>query len=154
MLAANGTPSNAFAQVYSFQGQFAFNPAYQGIPNSAYRFQTLGNAISFITGLIAAVLYGNIGIKVMYAAVLRDLFKAPPLDDKKGKWLWVACGKFGMVSSRGFLALIVDCSARILGLRLGSCGCDPSSLVPRIFRWRRLHSAVYVHLPTAVDGRL
>ncbi|KAF9253436.1 hypothetical protein LCP9604111_962 [Penicillium roqueforti] len=28
--------------VYSAQGQFTFNPAYQGIPNSAYRFQTLG----------------------------------------------------------------------------------------------------------------
>lgn len=29
----------------------------------------------------------------MYASVLRDIFKAPPLDAKKGKWLWVACGK-------------------------------------------------------------
>ncbi|GAB7353447.1 hypothetical protein MBLNU459_g3911t1 [Dothideomycetes sp. NU459] len=76
--------------VYSAQGQFSYNPAYQGIPNSAYRFQTLGNAISFISGLIAALLYGNIGIKVFYSAVLRDVFRFPPLDAKKGKWLWVA----------------------------------------------------------------
>jgi hypothetical protein len=76
--------------VYSAQGQFSFNPAYQGIPNAAYRFQTLGNAVSFISALIAALLYGNIGIKVFYSAVLRDVFKLPPLDHKRGKLLWVA----------------------------------------------------------------
>ncbi len=76
--------------VYSAQGQYAFNPAYQGIPNSAYQWQTLGNAISFISGLIAALLYGNIGVKVFYSAVLRDVFHLPPLDKKAGKWLWVA----------------------------------------------------------------
>jgi len=76
--------------VYSAQGQFSYNPAYQGIPNSAYRFQTLGNAISFISGLIAALLYGNIGVKVFYSAVLRDVFHMPALDTKLGKWLWVA----------------------------------------------------------------
>jgi hypothetical protein len=62
----------------------------EGIPNSAYSWQTLGNAISFITGLIAALLYGNIGIKVFYSAVLRDVFKFPALDQKAGKWIWVA----------------------------------------------------------------
>lgn len=76
--------------VYSAQGQFSFNPAYQGIPNSAYQWQTLGNAISFISGLIAALLYGNIGVKVFYAAVLRDVFRFPPLNKKTGKWIWVA----------------------------------------------------------------
>ncbi|KGO74709.1 Amino acid transporter, transmembrane [Penicillium italicum] len=76
--------------VYSAQGQFTFNPAYQGIPNSAYRFQTLGNAISFITGVIAALLYGNIGIKVFYSSVCRDVFKMPELNSRTGKWVWVA----------------------------------------------------------------
>jgi len=61
-----------------------------GIPNSAYAWQTLGNAISFISGLIAALLYGNIGIKVFYASVLRDVFRFPPLDHRVGKWTWVA----------------------------------------------------------------
>jgi archaellum biogenesis protein FlaJ (TadC family) len=50
----------------------------------------LGNAISFITGLIAALLYGNIGVKVFYSSVLRDVFRFPPLDKKTGKWIWVA----------------------------------------------------------------
>lgn len=76
--------------VYSAQGNYCFNPAYQGIPNSAYSWQTLGNALSYITGVIAALLYGNIGIKVFYAAVFRDLFHFPPLDAKAGKWIWVA----------------------------------------------------------------
>ncbi|KAJ5811580.1 hypothetical protein N7474_007881 [Penicillium riverlandense] len=76
--------------VYSAQGQFTYNPSYQGIPHSAYAFQTLGNAISFITGAIAALLYGNIGIKIFYSAVLRDVFHLPPLDHRLGKWLWVA----------------------------------------------------------------
>jgi hypothetical protein len=79
--------------VYSAQGQFTFNPAYQGIPDSAYRFQTLGNAISFITGVIAALLYGNIGIKVFYSSVLRDVFHFPPLDSRLGKYLWIGLGK-------------------------------------------------------------
>ncbi|KAH9824593.1 Transmembrane amino acid transporter protein [Teratosphaeria destructans] len=76
--------------VYSAQGQFTYNPAYQGIPSSAYSWQTLGNAISLISALIAALLYGNIGIKVIYAAVLRDIFKFPSLNTKKGKFIWVA----------------------------------------------------------------
>lgn len=75
--------------VYSAQGQYSYNPVYQGISN--YHWQTLGNAISFISGLIAALLYGNIGVKVFYAAVLRDVFHFPPLNVKAGKWLWVAC---------------------------------------------------------------
>lgn len=76
--------------VYSYQGQYSYNPAYQGIPNSAYSWQTLGNAVFFISGLIAALLYGNIGAKVFYAAVLRDIFHLPALNDRTGKWIWVA----------------------------------------------------------------
>ena len=71
----------------------AFADPVAGIPSSAYNWQTLGNAISFITGLIAALLYGNIGVKVFYSAVLRDVFRFPPLDNKTGKWLWVAISK-------------------------------------------------------------
>lgn len=79
--------------VYSYQGQYTFNPAYQGIPNSAYAWQTVGNAISFVSGLIAALLYGNIGVKVLYAVIFRDIFKFPPLDTKVGKLTWIAFSK-------------------------------------------------------------
>lgn len=73
--------------VYSFQGQFTFNPAYQGI--SSYAWQTTANAFGIVSGLIAALLYGNIGIKVIYSNVGIDLFKLPPLETPRGKWLWI-----------------------------------------------------------------
>jgi hypothetical protein len=74
--------------VYSYQGQYAFNPVMQGL--SPYNWQTATNIMNIITGLIAAALYGNIGIKVAYVEVFQELFHAPPLTSKSGKWLWVA----------------------------------------------------------------
>ena len=46
--------------VYSFQGQFSLPLAFQGV--SKFGWQTFGNVIALITGIIAAGLYGNIGI--------------------------------------------------------------------------------------------
>lgn len=57
---------------------------------STYGWQTVGNSISLISGLIAAGLYGNIGIKVFYNNVLMDLLKAPPLTAKPGKLFYAA----------------------------------------------------------------
>ncbi|PYI00022.1 hypothetical protein BO71DRAFT_341301 [Aspergillus ellipticus CBS 707.79] len=75
--------------VYNAQGQFCYNPAYQGIPSSAYKYQTVGNALSFITAVIAALLYANIGVKVFYSSVMRDVFHLPSLDHKAGKMIWI-----------------------------------------------------------------
>jgi hypothetical protein len=86
--------------VYSFQGQFVINPANQGI--SVYSWQTAGNIISFISAVIAAALYGNIGIKVVYQNIAMELVRAPPLTTKRGKWLWV-----GIVPLYWSLAFIV-----------------------------------------------
>ncbi|KUJ09903.1 uncharacterized protein LY89DRAFT_627230 [Mollisia scopiformis] len=69
--------------VYHFQGQYSFQPSYQGV--SIYGWQTAGNMISLIAALIAAGLYGNIGIKVMYNNILMDIFNAPPLVTRRGK---------------------------------------------------------------------
>lgn len=41
--------------------------------------------ISLIAALIAAGLYGNIGIKVFYNNILMDFFDAPPLVTRRGK---------------------------------------------------------------------
>lgn len=46
--------------VYSFQGQFTLPLAFQGV--SKFSWQTVGNVLALITGIIAAGLYGNIGI--------------------------------------------------------------------------------------------
>ena len=74
--------------VYHYQGQYSFNPSYQGV--SPYGWQTAGNIISLIAALIAAGLYGNIGIKVLYNNVLIDIFNAPSLVTRRGKFLY-AC---------------------------------------------------------------
>ncbi|CAD6454262.1 2f31d49e-6dae-40b9-937e-d27e55f8963a [Sclerotinia trifoliorum] len=73
--------------VYSQQGQFTYNPANQGL--SPYSWQTVTNALSLVSGLIAAVLYGNIGIKVIYQNIVEDLFNGPELNSKKGRIVWI-----------------------------------------------------------------
>jgi len=74
--------------IYGYQGQYAVNPSYQGV--SPYKWQTAGNVISFVSALIAAGLYGNIGVKVLYNNLFTDLLGAPPLNSKTGKLIWVA----------------------------------------------------------------
>jgi len=89
--------------VYSYQGQYAFNPVMQGL--SPFGWQTACNIMNIITGLIAAALYGNIGIKVAYIDVFQELLKAPPLTTKPGKILWV-----GLVPLYWAIAFVV-CAA-------------------------------------------
>lgn len=62
--------------------------SYQGV--SIYGWQTAGNMISLIAALIAAGLYGNIGIKVFYNNILMDIFSAPPLVTHRGKIYYAA----------------------------------------------------------------
>lgn len=47
--------------MYDFQGQYVQNPSYLGI--SPYKWSTVGNSLAMVTALIAAALYGNIGLK-------------------------------------------------------------------------------------------
>jgi len=88
---------------YGMQGQYVYNTSYQGL--SPYAWQTFGNVLGLISGLIAAVLYGNIGIKVLYNNLGRDLLHFPILESKKGKWLWV-----GIVPLYWILAFIIGVS--------------------------------------------
>ncbi|KAF1988289.1 oligopeptide transporter protein [Aulographum hederae CBS 113979] len=115
--------------VYAMQGQYTINPANQGMsPKAAY---TAGNIISFISSLIAAALYGNIGIKVspapysrasatfadprmpflipplqvIYSNILVELFKFPPLTKRTGKFLWI-----GLVPIYWSIAFVIAAS--------------------------------------------
>jgi hypothetical protein len=74
--------------VYHFQGQYAFTIAYMGL--SVYGFQAACDMIVVISGLIAAGLYGNIGIKVLYNQVFQEIFNAPPLTSPAGKYLFAS----------------------------------------------------------------
>ncbi|KAJ5624197.1 hypothetical protein N7510_000506 [Penicillium lagena] len=74
--------------VYYLQGQYSFNPSYQGV--SIYGWQTVGNMVSLCASLISGGLYGNIGIKVIYNNIFLDILGAPPLTTKRGK-IFYAC---------------------------------------------------------------
>ncbi|KAF9992351.1 hypothetical protein BGZ80_004352 [Entomortierella chlamydospora] len=86
--------------VYSLQGQYTLPLAYQGV--SQYSFQTFGNILALITGIIAGALYGNIGIKVAYINIVEDWFRGPSLMSRRGHLIWVA-----MVLAYWALAYIV-----------------------------------------------
>jgi hypothetical protein len=73
--------------MYAYQGQFVVNPANQGI--NPYGWQTALNIISLVSALIAAALYGNVGIKVLYNGFLKQIFTSlPELETKKGRIVW------------------------------------------------------------------
>ncbi|KAK0757471.1 hypothetical protein N5P37_010196 [Trichoderma harzianum] len=72
--------------VYFYQGQYANQLAYQGL--SPYAWQTVCNMLAVLSGIIAATLYGNIGIKVIYNNVFIEVFRAPPITTTGGKILW------------------------------------------------------------------
>jgi hypothetical protein len=72
--------------VYAYQGQYTINPANQGL--SPYAWQTATNVISLVAAIIAAGLYGNIGIKVLYVHILEEFFHFPSLASKAGRYVW------------------------------------------------------------------
>ncbi|BGP04053.1 hypothetical protein NBRC10513v2_007793 [Rhodotorula toruloides] len=72
--------------VYAMQGQYTLPLAYQGV--SRYAWQTVTNVIALITGAIAAGLYGNIGLKVIYINIVEGLLKGPPLMTSRGRVVW------------------------------------------------------------------
>jgi amino acid permease len=69
--------------MYGFQGQYTINPSYLGI--GKYSIQTAGNAFAMASAVIAAALYGNIGVKVLYNTVFVEWFRAPDLNSRGGK---------------------------------------------------------------------
>jgi hypothetical protein len=50
---------------------------------------TAGNIIAFLTALMAAGLYGNIGIKVMYQNIFQELLGLPELTTRAGQLAWI-----------------------------------------------------------------
>jgi hypothetical protein len=72
--------------VYSYQGQYSYNPVMQGL--SPFGWQVATNVMNLVTGLISAALYSNIGVKVAYVEVFEEFLGFPPLTTKKGKILW------------------------------------------------------------------
>ncbi|KAJ7650967.1 transmembrane amino acid transporter protein-domain-containing protein [Roridomyces roridus] len=72
--------------LYPLEGQFVQAQSYTGL--SLYSGQTICNVIGIITGTIAAGLYGNIGLKVIYRLVVEQLLKGPGLMTFRGRIVW------------------------------------------------------------------
>jgi hypothetical protein len=64
--------------------------------------------LAVASGLIAATLYGNIGIKVLYNNVFIEFFNAPSLLTKKGKMLWACIVPFYWIIAFILAASIPD----------------------------------------------
>ncbi|ODV76729.1 uncharacterized protein CANTADRAFT_86508 [Suhomyces tanzawaensis NRRL Y-17324] len=70
--------------VYSQLGQFVVNPANQGI--SGYAMQTVTNVFNFVSAVIAAALYGNIAIKVIFNTCIEKTFHVIALSVQRVIW--------------------------------------------------------------------
>ncbi|SOV08725.1 related to neutral amino acid permease [Ustilago sp. UG-2017a] len=72
--------------VYAFQGQYVLGQSYNGI--AKYSFQTVCNMLAILSGTIAAALYGNVGLKVIYLNTVQTFFKGPALNSPRGRVIW------------------------------------------------------------------
>ncbi|SCZ92676.1 BZ3500_MvSof-1268-A1-R1_Chr5-2g08094 [Microbotryum saponariae] len=73
--------------IYCSQGQYTLPLAYQGV--SKYAWQCIGNGISLVTVTVAAGLYANVGLKVVYTNIVEGVFKGPSLMSRKGQMIWL-----------------------------------------------------------------
>ncbi|KAH3668451.1 hypothetical protein OGAPHI_002205 [Ogataea philodendri] len=72
--------------VYSYLGQWSYVTANMGIATRAL--QTATNVINLVSGMLAAVLYANVGLKVAYQGFLVSDFGFPQITTKKGTIFW------------------------------------------------------------------
>lgn len=72
--------------VFCYQGQFTYAVANQGI--NQYGLQLASNILNIISGMLAAVLYSNVGLKVFYQGFGVPDLKFPKLDTIKGAIWW------------------------------------------------------------------
>jgi hypothetical protein len=72
--------------VYAYQGQFTYIISSLGITSYGLLLGT--NIIGLFTTIVAAVLYGNIGVKSLYFNIFHMYFNAPELNTRSGTLLF------------------------------------------------------------------
>lgn len=140
--------------MYGYQGQYVQTPAYLGI--SAYGLQTAGNSLAIVSALIAATLYGNIGIKGRTLSKQSRGKAESMLTQSPSPVQQRACRVLQGASSgkqTGQIHLVCPC-ANLLVRRLRNRRID--SRFCWIHRHRRccLYLTVHVFVPTASAFRL
>ncbi|OAP62029.1 hypothetical protein AYL99_04232 [Fonsecaea erecta] len=76
--------------VYHYMGQYSILSITQVI--SPHAIQILCNISGIIMGFLSTFLYFNIGMKTIYLEVGQEIFRLPPITEKKGYFLWLALG--------------------------------------------------------------
>jgi hypothetical protein len=117
--------------LYAYQGQYAINPSFEGV--SIYAWQTVGNIMAFLSALIAAGLYGNIGVKVLY----NNIFTRGSTFDNTHGQAYLGCD----YSSLLVVSIHRLCCYTQLLWSVGTCR------VP-------MHPAVHLHLSSNVVSRI
>lgn len=74
--------------IYAYQGQYVLGQSYNGIDK--YSFQTVCNMLAILSGTIAAALYGNVGLKVIYVNTVQSFMKGPALNTPRGRVIWAS----------------------------------------------------------------
>jgi hypothetical protein len=113
--------------VYYYQGQYTYNPSFQGV--STFAWQTVGNTLTLVAGLIAAALYGNIGIKVFYNNVCCDIFNAPLITSRSGKIFYAAIVPIWW-SVAFLIAAAIPAYAYFVGVISASCLLNLTYTIP------------------------
>lgn len=115
---------------------------------SKFGWQVVGNTLSLIGGLICAGLYGNIGIKVFYNNVLLDIFNAPPLVTKRGKFFYASLVPIWWSIAFVIAAAIPDYFG-FIGVMSASCLLNLTYTLPPLFA---LGFDIQRHAPRAALG--
>jgi hypothetical protein len=117
--------------VYSRQGQFTESLAYYGV--SKYSYQTVGNVIAMVSGVIVALLYGNIAQKLVYYVVVEQWCKGPKLMTNRGFLWWMVVNSCFWVFAFIIGAAIPQIQT-ISGLIAAACILQFSFTFPFLFK--------------------
>lgn len=72
--------------VYSYFGQFSYVTAFQSMTSKGL--QTAANVMSIIIYMLDGLLYGNVGMKIIYQGALVPECGFPELTSRKGAIIW------------------------------------------------------------------
>lgn len=130
---------------YAYQGQYVVNPSYLGV--GEYTLQTIGNSLAMASALIAAALYGNIGIKVLYNNICKCLSSCPLLHNAKltsaSSCGTVPCATFD--NPRRKVRMVGDCPSLLVHC-FHYCGCHSWVLWSHGYSRCYLHSAIHLYV--------
>ncbi|KAK4541720.1 hypothetical protein LTR36_007429 [Oleoguttula mirabilis] len=117
------------AFVYSQYGQYSASTI--GTVIQPFALQTVGNVIGLITGLIACLLYFNIGMKTVYLEVFQEILHFPPITTKKGQLVWCGLGPCYWIIAFVLAASVPNLNA-IVGLVGGLFSLNFTYSIPAI----------------------